>query len=713
MKGYVLGVLASSGLLYLAVGFNVSILRPCISIIYLVFVPGFVVLKALKVDHEKTSFVLYSVGLSTAIVMFLGLAVNQFGFLFPAFKPLTILPLTVAVSGFTLVVLFIACKDDFVSSDRSEPHSDTVKKSTFLRGLLLVTIPLLSVAGALSNNSLLLAGIIIAIAVLIGLCISSRIIPSQIFVVLIFSVSIALLLQTSLISRYLMGWDIHLEDYVFKTVMANGLWSPLRLGIDSDVARFESVLSITILPTIYSLFSGLSQEVLFKIVYPLIFSLIPLVLFQTYKAQMDKKLAVLSVFFFMSQPFGFFGAEPLSLARQIIAELFLVLSVYLLVDKRIQTTKKWLLFLIFGGALIMSHYALSYFYVFFLALALIVLRRWKSRELLNLTTFLIIFVMTFAWYTYVSDAPFLKVENDVRRIYNNFGADLLNPQARSSAVSTLAAAPPSIVSVIHRVLFYIENVLMFIGVALLVLKKKTKFDPVYAMMAVASMLMLIMTVAIPGFAGAFQLTRFYAITIIFLAPFFATGGQATFQWLSDKSTAVLRKTSSRVGWTSSKNIAILLVAILLMASFLFDTGLVDHMTNGYPDSLSLDNNRRRISPDPSIRINYFSIFIPSQDVYSTIWLGDHRDKKSSIYADGDAKAYVLRSYSLIPHDQIYPILMYSATSPQSLVYLRYVNVVQNTLVSLGFFNTSELSNDVNSINKIYSNGGSDIYAGSG
>lgn len=708
MKRYILAVFSLTALLYIAVALDISILRECLSVFYLTFVPGFVVLKALKVDHKGIDTILYSAGLSISVLMFLGLAINQLGSILSKFVPLSLVPLTAGVTGFTLLVLFTACRRDL--TEKAEPNSflDEVKKSTFLRGIILFLIPLLSIVGALSDNSFLLAVMIIAIAFLFGFCLYSKIVPEHLYFLVIFAVSIALLFHTSLISEYLMGWDIHLEDNIFRSVMAAGYWTPLPVGVGSEVARFESILSITILPTIYSLISGVSQEVLFKIIYPLIFALVPLTLYQTYKAQLDKKMALVSVFFFMATSFGFYDSEALSLARQMVGELFLVLSVYLLVDTRVSTSKKWVLFIIFGAALAVSHYALSYLYVLFLLLALIVLRKWNSRGLLNVATVLTIFVITFAWYTYVSDAPLLKLETDIRRIYNNFGADLLSPQAGSAAVSTLAAAPPSITSVIHRGVFYLEIGLMVLGIALLIFKrKKTTYDPVYRVMAVASMAIMIMCIAIPYFAASFQFTRFYGITIIFLAPFFVTGGVTTIGWVKDWARPMSKKLPSKLG-LSGKNLAIFLISIILIAGFLFDVGLIDHITNGYPDSISLDGQRMKVSSDLSIRTGYYFLSFPRQDVFSARWLVSYRGKQWNVYADNDAISSVLLDYALVPSSQLYPALMYTASENQGLLYLRYVNIVEGIIVNPTLANTTEIYSAVNSSNVIYSNGASEI-----
>jgi uncharacterized membrane protein len=80
-------------------------------------------------------------------------------------------------------------------------------------------------------------------------------------------------------------------------------------------------------------------EILFKLLYPLIFSIIPVALFRLYQTQIGKSNALISTFFFISSPLVFYGTEFLSLNRQIVAELFMVLSIYVLLDKEISLKK--------------------------------------------------------------------------------------------------------------------------------------------------------------------------------------------------------------------------------------------------------------------------------------------------------------------------------------------------------------------------------------
>ncbi|MGD8506729.1 MAG: DUF2206 domain-containing protein, partial [Candidatus Bathyarchaeota archaeon] len=500
--------------------------------------------------------------------------------------------------------------------------------------------------------------------------------------------------------------DIHLENYVFRATESRGYWSPPNLGVVGALshARFESVLSITILPTVYSLLLDVEGEIIFKIIYPLIFSLVPLVLYRIYEVQMRRSVALFSVFFFMSSPYAFFGAEPLSLGRQMVGEFFLVLSIFLLVDKSMSEQKQRVLFLVFGAALVVSHYALSYFYVFLVVLTFLLLRKWRSRKLLSAVSVLLLLTMTFLWYLYISDAPLIKLTEDFRRIYYNFIEDLLNPAARAPQLSTLSSPPPSIVSLIHRIVFYVQNLLIIIGVIQLIAKRtKTEIDSKYRLMSIISMGILVSCLAIPYLATSFQLTRFYAITIIFLSPFFVLGGESVFNWITKTLHVSLpRKTN-----------VLQLVSIVLIICFLFSVGFVDHIAGTYPESLSLDKEGRKTSDDLGIRMSYYDTIIPEQDVFSATWLSKHMNTSSIVYADTVSRDGVLNSYGLIPLYESYSIFAYSVEMRDSYVYLRYVNVVEEVVITPKVSNLSLISSALDFSNKIYASGASEIYSSPG
>jgi uncharacterized membrane protein len=142
------------------------------------------------------------------------------------------------------------------------------------------------------------------------------------------------------------------------------------------------MLSIVVLAPFYHLVGGIELTWVFKIVYQLIFCLVPLGLYVLYKKQTNDKIACMACMFFMF--LVTFFTEMQGLARQEIAELFLVLIMLLLMDADLDRRIMSFLVILFGIGLIVSHYGPSHIYliVFAISMILFVLLT-SSEELLN------------------------------------------------------------------------------------------------------------------------------------------------------------------------------------------------------------------------------------------------------------------------------------------------------------------------------------------
>ncbi len=117
----------------------------------------------------------------------------------------------------------------------------------------------------------------------------------------------------------------------------------------------------------------------YKIIFPLLFALMPVALYQAYMKQSNEKLAFMASFFFVS--LVVFFSEMLQLARQEIAELFVALIILLIVDRSMQKSRWSLLFLVFAASLVLSHYGLTFIFIGTLALGWALrLYRLKAQE---------------------------------------------------------------------------------------------------------------------------------------------------------------------------------------------------------------------------------------------------------------------------------------------------------------------------------------------
>src|SRR5208337_3996579 len=147
------------------------------------------------------------------------------------------------------------------------------------------------------------------------------------FILLLGAVALSLLFSGTLISPYISGFDMNQEFQLFQQVQQSGVWIP-QISL-----LYNTALSVTVLPTTISLVSALSGTQVFKIIYPALYSTVPVLLYKIYRRFMNPKAAFLSVFAFLAYPASY--VEITQLGREMVAETLLVLLILLLVLPKI------------------------------------------------------------------------------------------------------------------------------------------------------------------------------------------------------------------------------------------------------------------------------------------------------------------------------------------------------------------------------------------
>ena len=703
---------------------NVAVLRQVLGFFYLSFIIGFLFLKVLKLDDlGPVKIVVYSVGSSIALVMFLGFLMNEISIILRFSMLLSSTASIMAIGGLTLLLFLLCYRQE--NKKTEIPFFSKLNKATFLHVPLIIGLPIVSIIGALSGNASITAISIVVIAVWLAASILFEKLKSPgIFPLIILSVAISLLIQTVLISKYFMGSDIFSEFYVFKLTETRGYWFPPGQVISySQLETLNSILSVTILPTVFTTVTGMGGEAFFKFFFPFVFSLIPLSLYQAYEQSIGGKLALLSVVFYISNPIDFSGIEPLSLSRQILAEFFFVLFIFVVIDKKIVGAKKSVLLIIFSAALIVSHYAIAFILLFYVVLMLI-LPHIKELAMLNFKNqvlkpaiIIIIVLMIFSWYIYISQAPLNQLVDSIRRIYSLFTADFFSTQSRfQPALQSLSPlAPTTVTGLINKYLVYLEEFFIVIGVLVLLVKPRIfNFVSEFRSVAIISLVILILCIVVPNLAPTLNLTRFYSIVIPFLAPFCVLGGIWFLEAVAKLIPSRLLKKISGPRKIKTHNLIVFLITSLIIVAFLFNIGLIDHVTQGYPDSYSLDLNRMEASTNINILSSLYNVYLLDQDVYGARWLYANMNSTESVYADYYSHFTVLRGYTLISDTLIQQITNDSVLQSGNYVYLRYLNVkigLISDAIGSGYvtFNTSDLSPVISSCDGIYSNGGSIVY----
>ncbi len=708
MKKLLLTITALTLLMPVSVLLNIPVLREITVFIYLTFIPGFLLFRILKLgDTNLTDAILFSVGLSWIFLMLIGLLVNE-SYPFGVSQPLSAVPLTLGVSISTVILLFVCYKRNLLDGFVSFKANLKVTNVLFFRCAILVLPPVLGLVGALFLSIPLLLFLIALIAVLFALSVlSNKLIPSELYPLLIFSVSLALLFHVVFTSKYIMGFDANLEYYVFKSTQISGNWGFINPIVNTiPTVDYNAMLSITILPTIYASMTNLSGEIIFKLLYQFALALVPVALYRVFERQINRLASLLSVLFFISGYLVFYGLTPISINRQIVATLFLVLSVFILLSKNMPLGKRRILLIIFGTAIAFSHYSLMYIYLAFVFFIYVVSAlRGRKDEALNSTVVMFLLVIAISWY-YFSVAPLTQVSQFIIGFVSRFSADLLSPAARSTM--TFVSQPVSnLITTFSLGAFFIANFLVVLGILVTVFKPKyAGFDSTFRMVAILGAFLMFLSFALPNFAPSLNIERFYEISLLFVAPCFIVG----FNVILGVTRRVWQKISGqRFSRKRFEQIGTAVLCIVLVSFFLTQTGFVNRITGNTPLLRSLDLDRLKTANDTRLEISYYNAYLQDSEVFGAVWLHEHAPANSIVFADYIATQNVMASYALVPLHLVYPLTNTTVLSQRSFIYLGKLSVVNNIIYTdNGPINSSEVWPLLSQADIIYSNGKTEV-----
>ena len=170
---------------------------------------------------------------------------------------------------------------------------------------------------------------------------------------ILFFISIAFLLMTSLRGWYVTGHDVQREYMTFELAKNIGRWS-----MEAYRDSYNACLSITILPTIFHRLLSFFDPYVYKVIFQIIFAIVPSIIFLIFLRYVSKSIALVGSIYFIAFP-TFFGDMPM-LNRQEIAFLFLSLMLYVIFKNNIDIRLRRTIFVLFGIGMILSHYSTTY-----------------------------------------------------------------------------------------------------------------------------------------------------------------------------------------------------------------------------------------------------------------------------------------------------------------------------------------------------------------
>jgi uncharacterized membrane protein len=679
---------------FIVILIDLPIARQVFGFLYFSFVPGFIFVKLLKMDElNRTETILFSLGFSIAFLMLIGVLLNEVGFSLGILHPLSFLPMMIIFNSFLIAGgLLVNYKKTNVASKSSKPIGFSPFSALFL------SLPVLSIIGttlvnAYENNYVLLV-MILAIAMLFAFGLNSKkILPPKLYPFAILMIAIALLFHSVLISNYLIdfGSDVSTEAFVASSVQNNQYWISGPAFSSTLHNRINSMLSITILPIVYSTLLKIDVYQVFKFLYPLIFSFVPIALYQLWRNFFGRKEAFAAAFLIMAE--ATFYNEMVGLARQVIAELFLVLLLLVIFNKKMPTATKFTCFIIFSVGLVVSHYALAeifLFFVFFAVISLFILKRHN----INITISLVVIfsIIMFAWYIFTSGASvFESFVSYGQHILSQLG-DFFDPSSRGKTVllGLGMTAAPTIWNTISRIFAYITQGFIVVGFVGLFLKRiKINVERLYSMLSIAAMAILIAVLLIPGLATSFNATRFYHILLFLLAPFSVLG------------VMVLVKLFTKLKKTT---MILIIIVIIFVPYFLFQTGFVYEVTGVPSWSLPLSINRMN-----GYQLYRSLGYVDGWGVSSATWLKKYVDtQQSQLYADVSSSSLLI-GYGLVNWDSV--VILSNTTLPANngTIFLGPLNIVHETVATYSYSFNSDNLTFLDDIDLVYNNGGSEVY----
>ena len=422
------------------------------------------------------------------------------------------------------------------------PSASSPNRRSFLNsqivpvlGLVLVVASANAVAAYLSLRSVLL--IVLPLSAAAVLFVALMVFPTSqkrdtIFQVVIGVFGLSLLLSSTVISNNLLGWDVHQEFNLSLNVLRSGVWHP------EIQSQYNSVLSITILPAMISSVSNVDLVWVFKVIFPVLFSLVPVVLYRVYRSILGPEGAFLCSFLFASYPA--FYLELISLARQEVATILLALGLFVLFYPSIgKGSRGSILTLLMTVGIVTAHYSVAYIYLVLLALSFVlpVVSR-SSSPLVRAPILLFAGVITLYWYgLFVSPFELISLGQLFSWLANGILFDFLNPGSRPAILSmALSQYRPGLLGGLNRALYYAMNLVMLLGFFAFIRKrsKTTAEGRVYSLMVLA-FLLLGFSVLLPYFAASLDIQRIYLLVLLFASPCFVIGLEAFGRLLDDSN----------------------------------------------------------------------------------------------------------------------------------------------------------------------------------
>ncbi|MFC1985417.1 DUF2206 domain-containing protein [Chloroflexota bacterium] len=744
---YILLLLAAT---VVAILLDIPILRQLLGFFFFTIVPGLLILHCLKLNKlGLAETIVLSVGLSITCLMFFGLFVDRLFFIASYTAPLSTKPLVLSFGVLVIILDIIAYhRNKSVSFFYLNITLDNTSKAFLLLPSLL---PILSILGmhlmnSTSNNSILMLMLFIIPAYIILIVILRHKVPQQVYLPLIYFISISIVLMWALRGNHIIGIDSHQEYQFFMSIYNAKQWS-----LPSIEDPVSSCLSVTILPVVYQSFMNMRVEQLFRILYPLLFSISPLVIFLIARKYVVSSYAMLASFLFMSQDSFLITSAA---ARTNTAILFFALSILVLFLSNINIQNKRTLFILFAFSIIVSHYTTTYIFLVIYFIAWIVMKiltaitQGRSVAVVNSdilsktesasgiptdtvdnaasklaqihvitgNMLQMLLVAIFLWYSIITYSAFSAGIHWINKVFITLKHFWLLESRGGGIEALMGRGIPSLIPIrIELATSWLIIAFISIGVLTLVARFKnvlstpnlchkmpnwlrSKIDIEYFSLAIAAAILLTVCVIIPD--AIYSINRLFFQMIVLLSLPCIIGGVVLANWVRIRPRLIM-------------------VTFGVILFFMCVTGSI-YQVFDYPKNILLNAEGS----------HYDNLYIYDQDVYAARWLAENgiiemeRKICTDYFGNNVLISQGLISFYTISNVQIFWAGPIEYPNLGSYIYLRYFNVVKQTITArTGFYfpieKYGQLFYEVTDpdaglawsyyTNKVYNNGGSAIW----
>ncbi|MCZ3367485.1 MULTISPECIES: DUF2206 domain-containing protein [Methanobacterium] len=616
-------------------------------------------------------------------------------------KPLSTIHLTLSLSIIVLIMLIAGYKINKESfAVNLELNFNNSYKFTVLLPLIFPFLAVLGtyVMGHFGSNLLLLFLIFLIAAYIMILAYLKNNISGNTYPIALLMISISLLFVHSLTSNYILGRDVYSEYFAFQMVLKNLSW---------NIANYRSVLtaclSSSLLPTIYGVLLNINSPYIFKLVYPLLFSITPLAVFSISKKYLNNQYAFFAALYFVFQlPFI---DESQSMMRQIIAMVLFSLALMIFLEKELVNRNNGkIIFILLMFGVVVSHYTSAY--IFLILFSILFLFNYVKFGLfrdiktnLSLTLIILMFVFIFFWYSQLNasfNSTIVVINDTFKNLINFFDIEARD----QSVLITMGQGISNIAEMIRIYTYDLTFIFIALGAIYSFFKCRKKLDSEFTILGIVCIALIVSFAVLPYINSKYGNARLFLQVTVIIAPFLVIGLIATAKKIK------------------LKHVSYLILPLLLLQ--LFNVTFVTDQLLGIHTSVDLNNNGDR----------YNEFYIHDSEVSSARWLFNENKERSEVYSTNTSIYAPYKIYSdyfgtkrlswgylynvhyfsftfdsinasLIPNQEYYVYLWNYNTEKNEIYYRSFNKLEQGNLGIYGYlFKNSE---------KIYDNGFSDIY----